>query len=366
MKKYLTISAEILFWGLVTYFFCCNSTLRPSIPLHAEVISVLLIAISVYLDKFCFIPHFLLKRRHLWFILASITSVLAATTAEFSIAFPYIRKCFTFTADMSFTKAYFTMVYLYLFLRDAGFYGFFLLLFICHRYQLILNEERRAIAKDTNSIVISLYNNKLMTLNIDKIRYAKCDKNVTYIEMKNGQHYKQYCSLSYLEHSIPENKCLRINRNNLVLYDNISHYTTNMLFLHGLKEPFLFYGTKSGNILDKLLKWDASKFFLPSDENNLKNNGLAGLNLKSQDEFSENGGIDYVILEEKTANNNTSKHEEIVLHYIRKNGGCKTQQIADETKLSFRTVERIIQKLKDEDKIEYVGSKRYGGYFIRD
>lgn len=54
-----------------------------------------------------------------------------------------------------------------------------------------------------------------------------------------------------------------------------------------------------------------------------------------------------------------------VLAFIRQNPGCRVPKISAELDIPEKTVERRIKKLKEENKIEYVGSNKTGGYRIK-
>ena len=54
-----------------------------------------------------------------------------------------------------------------------------------------------------------------------------------------------------------------------------------------------------------------------------------------------------------------------VLDFIRQNPGCRVPKISAELDIPEKTVERRIKKLKEENKIEYVGSNKTGGYRIK-
>lgn len=51
-----------------------------------------------------------------------------------------------------------------------------------------------------------------------------------------------------------------------------------------------------------------------------------------------------------------------VFDFIRQNPGCRVPKISAELDIPEKTVERRIKKLKEENKIEYVGSNKTGGY----
>ncbi len=55
-----------------------------------------------------------------------------------------------------------------------------------------------------------------------------------------------------------------------------------------------------------------------------------------------------------------------VLTYIQRNPGYRANAIANALKISLRSVERYLSELKNNDKIEFRGAPRNGGYFLKD
>lgn len=65
--------------------------------------------------------------------------------------------------------------------------------------------------------------------------------------------------------------------------------------------------------------------------------------------------------------NDTAKMRwEAILNLLSKHGGLKASQIAEETGLPKRTVERDLGQLKEQEMIIFKGSPKTGGYFLKD
>ncbi len=54
-----------------------------------------------------------------------------------------------------------------------------------------------------------------------------------------------------------------------------------------------------------------------------------------------------------------------LLEYINRNPGKRVVSMIDVLNIPKRTIERQLKKLKEEDKIEFRGSPKIGGYFVR-
>ena len=54
-----------------------------------------------------------------------------------------------------------------------------------------------------------------------------------------------------------------------------------------------------------------------------------------------------------------------ILDAIEKNPGIKRDRLRAITGISLRTIDRIVKRLTNDEKIEYRGSKRTGGWYVR-
>lgn len=54
-----------------------------------------------------------------------------------------------------------------------------------------------------------------------------------------------------------------------------------------------------------------------------------------------------------------------ILEFIKNNPNLRAKQISDAITVPLRTCERYIKQLKDEDKIEFKGAPKTGGYFVK-
>lgn len=367
MKKQLLLVGyifETLFWVVTIYFFLNNAFLRPMQSPAVECAIVGIIALVVYAEKFLFTPYILLKNKSLLYIFMIMVSVAAATAVEYSIVRPSIVSLCAASVSMDILNDYLSAVLKNIFLRDSAFVCFFVLLHTSYILMNALRGERKMLSEKENKIVIMLSHNRLTTIDTDKIRYAQCDGNTTTIYLKNGQSYKQYVSLSTIEDCLSKDKCLRINRNTLVLFDSIDCYTVNGVFLQGMEKPLPYYQKESEKVLSRLLVWNHKKFSKQSDTEIMrKNHDLAELEEVLRDENRPIGGIGGSFLEEKT-NLSANRIMQCIMDYIDGHPGCKVPEIAAGTNQKTRTVERELSALKAMGIVQYSGSKRYGGYRV--
>ena len=75
--------------------------------------------------------------------------------------------------------------------------------------------------------------------------------------------------------------------------------------------------------------------------------------------FEEKSGA-FVITFPATLNEGINE----LFHYIQNNEGLRVRQISKEMNIPPKTIERWITSLKSDNKIEFRGSKKTGGYFV--
>ena len=68
----------------------------------------------------------------------------------------------------------------------------------------------------------------------------------------------------------------------------------------------------------------------------------------------------------EVANEVVNKDVERLYEYIKNNPGQRTGIISEALGVSLKTIERWIKKLRDDDKIEFVGSAKTGGYYLKE
>ena len=83
---------------------------------------------------------------------------------------------------------------------------------------------------------------------------------------------------------------------------------------------------------------------------------------------AQNDGINEEINEEINVGQklNTEERKNIILKLIEKNEKISIQQLVENIEVSKSTVERDLKELKEENKIEYIGSRKSGKWIIKE
>lgn len=83
------------------------------------------------------------------------------------------------------------------------------------------------------------------------------------------------------------------------------------------------------------------------------------INKETSKDTTENGGVNDGV------NGGVTEGVNEVLQFIKENPGLKTNEIKNRLNLSQRTTERWIKQLREDQKIEFKGAPKTGGYFIK-
>ena len=83
---------------------------------------------------------------------------------------------------------------------------------------------------------------------------------------------------------------------------------------------------------------------------------------------AQNDGINEEINEEINVGQklNTEERKNIILKLIEKNEKISIQQLVENIEVSKSTVERDLKELKEENRIEYIGSRKSGKWIIKE
>lgn len=123
-NNWLEILLHILFWGYIIYYFLNNSYIRPFCftNIYKEVISVLIIAFSVYFNYFILFTYLNKKGTRGFFWISTIVLIIISGLSEYFLVLPDIKLC------MSGLQT--SYHYIPISMRNAG----FMLVFIIIRY----------------------------------------------------------------------------------------------------------------------------------------------------------------------------------------------------------------------------------------
>lgn len=351
----VTIFSHILFWAIICYFFYRNAFLRPpSInAMYKEFITVLFIAIVVYINYFFLIPKFYNSFKFKRYLFLTVLIVFAGGIGEFLLLKPNIIECYPDSLSSQELRPALLTVTILLIIRDFCFVLFF---FIIRLYQDLLKKymlDKKTISQKKHFITIMEPNTDPKIVNIKDIVFLSHKRNAIYYYLANGCKTYQYITLQNAIEILPEDSYARINRGDVIMFKHIkcwNEFYIQLNLMQNGKYTKLQITPKYQNSVIKKLQKDIPKAYTQIicdvGENMSKINDLSGEEMLKKVRFSLN------------------KTEKKVILFIKKHPGCRVPDIGNAIEKSNRTIERIISELKKNGLIKHDGTTKSGGYYI--
>lgn len=351
----------VLFTALILYFFSYYSVLRPAAygALYKELISASFVVIICFLNYFVLFPYLYRKRKFHLYAVLSVSSALLAAFAEEMLIFPQVSEIIRQIDDMS-IREYSIILAITLSIRNLCFVGFFFLLRLLED-ALYENMEINDTLKRINSLIIanndnSNNKNKTITIPLNDIVYCQQEENYTYLFTTDGNKYNKNCSLSNFANQLGNQLVVRISRSIIVFYKHVYSYDNNTVYV--------VYSNK-----EKVVGFKITDAYKDNAVKLLKKHTKPQLHSEStEDEPNEAQYLEesVKIINEKETNPQTKKgkNAQLVLEYINSHSNCKGSDIANHFHVSQSTVNRTLKQFRKQGLIEYVGSKKTGGYRV--
>ena len=331
--KYLT---HIIICAVFLYLFCNNSLLRPSSPSaqNKEYCLGVLLLVICYMNAFVLHPMFFRRNKTVTYLASTFGIILIALTVECLWLYPDIMNCVRNSLPPKDAMLYYWSCVLFVFLRDIGLMSFTFLTseFFWSRHnernteKLVLQSENKLLVKDTADNIV--------LLNCKDIRFCEQEQNTTKIYGKENHVYFRYGSLKGFQDLLEGGLFVQIDRKTLVAKTRIRKYSDGQLWLTDENKPL-----------------EVSPAF-----RNQKELLSLGVRSKNPPKVGENN--------EGKNHSTENKRATDVYQIIANNPGVSAVSISKKIQQSQSTINRILAQLKKDGLIEYVGSKKTGGYQV--
>ena len=349
-KTVVIILLNVLFCAVMLWLFVKNSLLRPSAGSdHKEFLSGLLLLGTLYLNYFLLYPKLYQRYSHIVYWIVVLFIALLTALIDMAIANPYIvsrnAEVIEFVGPFNFYSKIISLI------AGRNFALNFLPFLIKERqhYQQSLDKEVRIVYRDVRMLDVVDEHNDIQLVPIEDIFYCHQRGNFTEIFMVQNRKYTRLGSMRHLEQLFGEEDFIRLTATVLV--------------------PFRYIESCQGDmVVMKKMTWEEESTAIKLEAKTKKE--IAKRILESiQSEIVETS--DENIPEEpsrpkakrKPATPPEEKINE-VFSYIKKYPNCNSADIISETNFSLSTVERCLYELKKQGRVEYVGSKKTGGYKV--
>lgn len=356
-KQHLKVLFHLLFCTCIILFFRFNSLFRPIAngAFYKEYVAAAIVLSVFYFNFYFLYPQLYIKRRYVSYVITSFFILIVASLAEETLVF---RQVFEIAQHLNINfHVYFTLQTIMLLIRDSCF--FFFSFFVSTVY--FLNKEKDEINQHLSShnhlIIAKGSHNLTVTIHINDIAYCQQNANYTNIYLSNGMCYTRNCSMSVLAEDLGPLCSVRISRSVIAMFAYIQSFDEKTVYIQTHE------GEKGFNIThsyrDQALAQLNAHF---KDKDEMKNLAITGE--KNDTFFEETKDMEIEAIQNDATQAMKKNVLKPILEYIKERPGCKSSDLTDHIHISRSTVNRTLKQLKDEGLIEYVGSKKTGGYMM--
>ena len=321
---------------------------------------------TLYINYFLLYPLLVEKRhsRTLYWLAVGVM-LLVFSLLELAIARPQIMICNGFIIEQIGFYSFFSKLLAVIFGRNL-FFNFFSYLFRERKQiQERLDAEVRIVYQDVRKLdVVDHHNkNKLILIPIDDIYYCLQDGNYTRIYTVDNIWYSRLGSMIHLEQLFGDEEFVRISSTLLVPYKYIASCKGNEVVMKKMpwtRTPLKFtIDTKNSNEISERIAR-----YLGNAKTGHRRDGVRNVSTSNEQRDRRDGARTVSTSGRKRRHpvNPSQEKQETVFAFVQSHPGTRSTEIIAETSISQSTVERCLSELRKQGRIEYVGSKKNGGY----
>ena len=341
-----------LFCVAFLWFFSRNAIIRPYLGSEfKELMTGILLLSILYANYFVLYPK-LYKTHVLLYWISVVASSLVAGGIELAVGFSFISECNAPIINKFGSLSFFSKLMFLVFGRNIAFNFIPFVLRNIQQFKKEADNRTRAVYERTQ--LLDVYNSEknCQLISVDNIYYCVKDGNYVriYDTLKND-FFTRYCSLKYLEQLVGNKEFVRVSNSTLIPFKHIASCNEREVVLKKMpwvKEPLTF-------------KLDTNK--------NIKIATLIAEHLREENERAALENISDMsepLQDTKNPSIPPQPKLDAVYSYIQLHPGSRSTEITAHIKFSLSTVERCLLELKKQGLIEYVGSKKTGGYRVKD
>ena len=341
-----TLLGQAVFSAFFFEYFTKNSFLRPSINANTEYCIALMLVFAMLLNFWSL--RLLSRKKNTMFLYLLFSSMEIVITVLIEYILTINVKLSGFPDNFIFLHEtqIKTQLFLNLLFRDCGLLCFAGLVSDNFRLRLQIHDKEKKLYMKTRQLEVQqLLEKESVLLNEDEICYITQNQNYNTFVTTEGTKYTKRGTLNDLQDLLGENHYVRISRSTIVRLKCINSIQNDTVELNmdqntedtQLKISPSFSSTAVPRITEFLKEREYERPVSETSEPR-PNNVLQTLPRKTQD----------------------------IHHYIANNSNCKLNDIVSGTQIPKSTITRYLKEMQDEGLIEYVGSKKTGGYRVVD
>ena len=338
-KTILTLLANLSLCAIVVYLFGNYCFLRTAAcpHLYKEYLSGILILAMVYINAFLLFPLFFKEGRlqayFLWTIACSLVFSILEMSLIFPEVYPTLREQFSGEAARHFVYESFLV-----FSRNTAISASVFCSCVIPFLSRQIRNHDTILLKDFSSIRAKGNDKKDITVHLNSISFFQQNQNYTEIHLTDGTRLFRYGSLKQLGQLICTNYAVQISRDTIVPYGNIKCFAESHV----------------------TVKFSPDKMDIPITDQ-YKSSAIKEIQYHVSIEETKRSELKNPRKKKKDLSKKEMQIQSIV-DYISEHPLCPASDIQKYRRISNATINRILKQLKQDGLIEYVGSKKTGGY----
>lgn len=348
-KKFVIILLNVLFCAIMLVFLTRNAYLRPFAGFFKEFLLGLLLLGTLYINYFLLYPKIHQKHSHNVYWLTLVLMAVATSSIDIAIAYPNMVSCSKVIIQIVGPFIFFSKTLLYIAGRNLALNFFPYLLRERQHYQQALEKEVSIVYRDVRMLDVVEEHNDIQLVPIEDIFYCHQQGNFTEIHTVQNRKYTRLGSMRHLEQLFGKEEFIRLTTTVLVPFRYVELCQEDEVVMQKMpweEESTVFkLEAKTKEEIAKRISESLQRETVETIDDNVHEE-LAGPKAKRKP----------VTPPEEKINE--------VLSYIKKHPNCNSVGIITKTGFSQSTVERCLYELKKQGRVEYVGSKKTGGYRV--
>ena len=346
-KTFFNASLHVAFCVILIVLFGTFCKLRTAAAMHPhlEYFSGVIVLGMMYFNAYVLFPVYYRSNRVQPYVLFGLVTIVLSCFFEMLLVSSDILQVLRQLFDEVEARKLFLTDALYVMMRDAVmFFVSFSLAALPYYASMNYNKEL-SIMQELQQLEATTTDKKKTTVyvKIQKVAYIYQNQNYMNIYLTNGERVIRYGSLKQLKSLLDDDCYVQLSNKLLVMCENILRYDASGVVVKLAPKNALL--TYSMLYKDKAMGELFEKTNFNPNESSSENQSQRPPTHRRQ-------------LKEKS--------EKLIFDFIAKHPGCSAAEIKKNRSISQATVNRILKKLKDEGLIEYVGSKKTGGYRVKE
>ena len=339
-KKFRIIITQVLVFAFFFWYFLHYSFLRPCIDEKYDCILAVLLIIAMLVNFWVIYP--VVHEKFPAYIYMTICLVEASIMCviEYAMTYRFVTGVFSDSIQNFSVKTFLLPIYGNIFLRDLS-----LLLFVWLVSENINISDEQAednkVLFLANKQIIAKNHDKTCVVDVANIYLCRQDKNYTTLFSVDGERYKKRISSKEMEDLLRSDQFVRISRSDIIRLPAIKKCQDNQLTLKKEivtnKDTFIIGKTYQESAIPEILKF-----------------------LQQEQVSDTNSPVRRVHEHKAEIQPKATK----IQRFISAHQDCKLDDIVSGTRIPKSTVTRYLKKMQKDRLVEYVGSKKTGGYRV--